>query len=64
MHDLKQRLNTANLSIKMNGVILNSYKYFGVLIDKNIEWCPHIDYIRDVDICTYVGTNKWTFIPT
>ena len=32
----------------MNGVPLkacNSYKYLGVMIDKDLEWGPHIDYI-------------------
>ena len=45
---LSKRREIPNLSIKMNGVPLescNSYKYLGVIFDKNLEWGPHIDYI-------------------
>ena len=37
-----------NLMIRMNGVALkrcDSYKYLGVMIDKDLSWGPHIDYI-------------------
>ena len=37
-----------NLSVRMNGVALkscDSYKYLGVMIDKDLGWGPHIKYI-------------------
>ena len=45
---LSKKRYIPNLSIKMNGVDLkscDSYKYLGVMFDKDLEWGPHIDYI-------------------
>ena len=45
---LSKKHHIPNLSIKMNGVDLKrceSYKYLGVMFDKDLEWGPHIDYI-------------------
>ena len=45
---LSKQRDIPNLSIKMNGVALkscDSYKYLGVVIDKDLGWGPHIDYI-------------------
>ena len=45
---LRKTPEIPNGSIKINGAalkIFNSYKYLGVMMDKNLECGPQIDYI-------------------
>ena len=40
--------NIKPMSIGINGTLLEScdqYKYLGVVVDKNLSWKPHVDYI-------------------
>ena len=40
--------NVKSLSIGINGTPLEScdqYKYLGVVVDKNLSWKPHVEYI-------------------
>jgi len=45
---ITNKKNVKCLSIGINGTLLEScdhYKYLGVVVDKNLSWKPHVEYI-------------------